>query len=357
MKVPFGTQLSGDVRTAAGMVSTKFFHVAHLPLIPLGSYLVDEDHNDHFVGRRAGWHLGSIALAYFRTWGFIAALGLAAWTVYMFGRSSVPWSTLVLVPALSMLLVATTLGSYHLLAGDHGKRLRDWATGAGITVAVMLAASSYLWIDRAQYDAAAARSVAEARAEAAKPLPPRTQLTQLERMRRDSVDITARRVAAAAESIESFKLKRCTDPRLANLDDSDTELVVGEFLFLGGTQRTERAKAHGWMMSPDLVTAFATDLPTETLLAKLDQRWLWAVVYTEEVTGKRGRRSLHTVLAIVEKGGDVLCKTEFDVDSTEGQGATTPPASVQTAFKDKARAELAKMSKRLRIYPEQIAKH
>jgi hypothetical protein len=366
VNIPFGTELFGELRTPAGMVSTKYFHIAHMPLIPLGSYIVQDEYRDGFVGARIGLNPGSLALGYFRRWGFVAALGLAAWSAYMFDRSTVPWSTLVMVPVGAMLLVASTIASWYAFGAERTPgHWGSFARWAGIPVAVMLAASIYLWTDRASYEAMAARSRAEAAAKQQAELKHQreTALSPGEENRLAALNKFAVAVTKAFnEQSDPWPTKKCDDDLIRKTATSSTarELVVGEYAFLVNHKtRPKTLVERGWVMTPAIAALHLADKKAMPTLATLEDRPYWAVILTEDATTKSGKWELTGWLGIHDAtSGKMICSTRLEVDSTAGAGAVPPPAAIQDAFKDKARKKLAAISKELRIYSgDQLAKH
>lgn len=78
MVVVYGTRYMGKIERCSGsFIATKFFHIYWMPLLPLGSHVVLEEHGDgSFRGIPAGLHLRSTLAAYLRTWGVLATLVL-----------------------------------------------------------------------------------------------------------------------------------------------------------------------------------------------------------------------------------------------------------------------------------------
>ena len=73
MSLHFGTKLMGKVDEVPrmGYVSTQFFHVNYLPLIPTGSYFVLEENGDNFRGVTVPLSFKSILVAWMRAILFI----------------------------------------------------------------------------------------------------------------------------------------------------------------------------------------------------------------------------------------------------------------------------------------------
>ena len=91
MGVFFGVGLRGKVDRVPGVghVATKFFHVAELPLIPLGSYIVVAEVDRSWSGPRFGWSLRSIVAGYLR--GLVLTSGILTVVLAVVGlRGEVP---------------------------------------------------------------------------------------------------------------------------------------------------------------------------------------------------------------------------------------------------------------------------
>ncbi|QDU28774.1 hypothetical protein ETAA8_38790 [Anatilimnocola aggregata] len=79
MALQFGTKLMGKVDEVPriGHVSTQFFHVNYVPLIPTGSYFILEEHGDEFRGVQLPMSFKSILVAWLRAGlfvGFVAGV-------------------------------------------------------------------------------------------------------------------------------------------------------------------------------------------------------------------------------------------------------------------------------------------
>lgn len=74
MSLHFGTKLMGKVDEVPrmGYVSTQFFHVNYLPIIPTGTYFVLEESGDNFRGVTLPLSFKSILVAWLRAILFIA---------------------------------------------------------------------------------------------------------------------------------------------------------------------------------------------------------------------------------------------------------------------------------------------
>ena len=77
MGIPIGTSLYGhvDYIDGLGSVATKFFHIAYLPLIPVGTYFVLEDSDDGygFKGASIASSPLSILIGYLHGWLLVPA--------------------------------------------------------------------------------------------------------------------------------------------------------------------------------------------------------------------------------------------------------------------------------------------
>ena len=91
----YGQRLYGKVDHVPGMfyVSTMFFHVNYVPLVPLGSYVVldGSDGDDSFQGTRVGLRFKSILAGYLRGWLggatiFLALVASFSTTAFLLGK-------------------------------------------------------------------------------------------------------------------------------------------------------------------------------------------------------------------------------------------------------------------------------
>ncbi len=78
-----GEQMYGKVDHVPGLfyVSTMFWHINFVPIIPLRSYVVLEStvRNERFQGKQIGWNAKSVLVGYLRGWS--AAVGIIALVV------------------------------------------------------------------------------------------------------------------------------------------------------------------------------------------------------------------------------------------------------------------------------------
>ncbi|WP_425613808.1 hypothetical protein NA78x_003652 [Anatilimnocola sp. NA78] len=73
MAIHFGTKLMGKVDEVPriGYISTQFFHVNYVPLVPTGTYFILEEHGDEFRGVSIPISFKSILVAWLRAALFI----------------------------------------------------------------------------------------------------------------------------------------------------------------------------------------------------------------------------------------------------------------------------------------------
>jgi hypothetical protein len=78
MIVFYGSRMYGSVDQCGGTkIGTRFFHIYWMPLIPLGSHLILQEHGDgQFRSIPGGLNLRSVFAAYARSWGVIGAIGV-----------------------------------------------------------------------------------------------------------------------------------------------------------------------------------------------------------------------------------------------------------------------------------------
>lgn len=109
MIVWFGTRFYGKVHRCAGTyLATQFVHVNFLPLIPLGSHWVLQEHIDGtHTSIPARFHPTSILAAYLRTWGLVGAIGCNAIVLLGLLNTRNPSLSLLLV---SLLTITACIG-------------------------------------------------------------------------------------------------------------------------------------------------------------------------------------------------------------------------------------------------------
>lgn len=76
MVIVYGTRFYGKVRECGrSFLGTQFFHIYYVPLIPIGTHLILEEHGDgSYKGIKTGFSLKSMLAAYLRVWGPLAVL-------------------------------------------------------------------------------------------------------------------------------------------------------------------------------------------------------------------------------------------------------------------------------------------
>jgi hypothetical protein len=137
-----GEQLYGQVDRVSGLfyVSTLFFHVNYVPLVPLRSYVVLEgsEKGGAFHGKKVPLHLKSVAVGYLRGWTGVATICLAAasgflgTTLFLNGPDA--------VNVLAALAVAAALCWCFWFAMTSRRRVFLWVEMA------LLVLASALWI-------------------------------------------------------------------------------------------------------------------------------------------------------------------------------------------------------------------
>ena len=76
MIIVYGTRFYGKVKAAGrSFLGTQFFHIYYVPLIPIGTHLILEEHGDgSYKGIKTGFSLKSMLAAYLRIWGPLATI-------------------------------------------------------------------------------------------------------------------------------------------------------------------------------------------------------------------------------------------------------------------------------------------
>src|SRR5215470_3996184 len=121
--VIYGNRLFGEVERVPGLlsVSTVFWHINYLPLLPRGSYAVlDGSTDESFHGQPVGWSAKSVLAGYIRGWSagvayagtFLAAFG---GTAFFIGHQGV----VSFIVALS-LAVMLAVGFWYVIASRSG---------------------------------------------------------------------------------------------------------------------------------------------------------------------------------------------------------------------------------------------
>ena len=114
MSLHFGTKLMGKVDEVPrmGYVSTQFFHVNYLPLIPTGTYFVLEESGDNFRGVTLPLSFKSILVAWLRAALFLGFIGTVIASIIMFSEHKTPQAIGAGVGG--VLIVALFFGTYYL---------------------------------------------------------------------------------------------------------------------------------------------------------------------------------------------------------------------------------------------------
>jgi hypothetical protein len=141
MIIVYGTRFYGKVNACGrSFLGTQFFHIYYVPLIPIGTHLILEEHlGGTFKGIKSAFSFKSIAAAYLRVWGPIACLAALA-----IGGSALDevegLGTLVVGAMMGVvtlaLLVATVLGFAVLgkLSADERRKRAVYALHFGYAV-------------------------------------------------------------------------------------------------------------------------------------------------------------------------------------------------------------------------------
>lgn len=106
MFIIYGTRMLGTVDADDGTTqATRFVHVYYLPLIPMGTFeLLGDDQ-----GRPVPLNLKSVALAYGRTWGFVAVAGLIAATYLNLEKSLIAGGVMAFAALVGIALWALSI--------------------------------------------------------------------------------------------------------------------------------------------------------------------------------------------------------------------------------------------------------
>lgn len=146
MAVHFGTKLMGKVDEVPriGYVSTKFFHVNYLPLIPTGSYFILQEQGDQFQGVTIPISFKSVAVAWLRSSTFFMFLfGVIFCVIFLSEKKN---GAAIGVGALAALGVALFWASYYipLVSRASYQRAMDLAHRIGLSdEAVLMLEVSY----------------------------------------------------------------------------------------------------------------------------------------------------------------------------------------------------------------------
>ena len=151
MVIIWGRSLYGRVDEVPGMcwVSTQFFHLYYIPLIPMGSYAVLSQQGNQWQGKSIGFSLKSLIMAWLRTAFVIAAIAgvITALVGWFDGRGHANMNTVLIGVALlvggvggflaSARVASVNMASYEracelaqaLGVTDEGQALLDLAYG------------------------------------------------------------------------------------------------------------------------------------------------------------------------------------------------------------------------------------
>jgi hypothetical protein len=117
MIIVFGTRFYGKVRACGrSFLGTQFFHLYYVPLIPIATHLILEEHGDgSFKGIKTSLSMKSMLAAYLRVWGPIACIVAALIGLGSVGDFSDEPLAMIVVGGFTMvvvvaLLVGTILG-------------------------------------------------------------------------------------------------------------------------------------------------------------------------------------------------------------------------------------------------------
>jgi len=154
-KIYLGTELYGRLQQPDGTaVATKFFHFCYLPLIPLGCYRVFSENGPSFRGQKIGLRVGSVFSGYFKVWGFLVALGLAALGVFYADRREIPWAQFLAVPGGAIVLMGAVIASWLWLGTSPRTRgrVRVPLLSIGLPLLAMTGFFGYWWYDRYDFE-------------------------------------------------------------------------------------------------------------------------------------------------------------------------------------------------------------
>jgi hypothetical protein len=140
MSLHFGTKLMGKVDEVPrmGYVSTQFFHVNYLPLIPTGTYFVLEENGDNFRGVTLPLSFKSILVAWLRAALFVVFIIGIVFAIIAVSDNKTPRA--IGAGVASALAVAAFFGTYYIplvsRAGYH--RAMDLAQRIGLNEEAVL---------------------------------------------------------------------------------------------------------------------------------------------------------------------------------------------------------------------------
>ena len=116
MFVIYGTRLMGKVDQVEnlGYVSTQFFHLNFVPLVPTGSYLILSENGDDFRGVSIPLSFKSILVAWLRVGTFFTFVGFTIGAIVSLASNKQELLTGLACGAIAVASVATFVGTYYL---------------------------------------------------------------------------------------------------------------------------------------------------------------------------------------------------------------------------------------------------
>jgi hypothetical protein len=116
MFVIYGTRLMGKVDNVEnlGYVSTQFFHLNFIPLIPTGSYLILAENGDDFRGVSIPLSFKSILVAWLRVGSFLAFIGCTVGALVSLGSNKQDILAGLACGAIALASIATFVATYYL---------------------------------------------------------------------------------------------------------------------------------------------------------------------------------------------------------------------------------------------------
>jgi hypothetical protein len=116
MFVIYGTRLMGKVDHVEnlGYVSTQFFHLNFVPLIPTGSYLILAENGDDFRGVSLPLSFKSILVAWLRAGSFLAFVGFTIGTLISFASNKQDVLSGITCGVIAVASIVTFIATYYL---------------------------------------------------------------------------------------------------------------------------------------------------------------------------------------------------------------------------------------------------